>query len=75
MRRPSLLKTMFGICVKYHHIRDLVACKDITVARVYSSENAADIMTKPLAKNDFCHLRELLGLHVVGVGSKKEHPS
>jgi hypothetical protein len=63
------------IHVKYHHVRDLVASKDITVICVRSSENTADIMTKPLTKTDFCRLRGSLGLRIVGAGSEEEHPT
>jgi hypothetical protein len=39
------------IRIKYHHIRDLIACKDTSVTRARSSENVVDIMTKLLARN------------------------
>jgi hypothetical protein len=50
------------IRVKYHYIRELIASGDIRIARCHTSENIADILTKPLAKPTFCRLRRALGL-------------
>ena len=50
------------IRVKYHSTRDLVEFDELKVLRVRSSENAADILTKPLARNDFTRLRQYLGV-------------
>ena len=52
------------ISVKYHYVRDTVAAGDIVVKKVHTSENPADMLTKPLpvAKFELC-------LNLVGVGS------
>jgi hypothetical protein len=50
------------IRVKYHSVRDLVAKGDLTINRVRSCDNVADILTKPLARSDFQRLRGYLGL-------------
>jgi hypothetical protein len=50
------------IHVKYHSVRDLVAKGDLTVNRVRSCDNVADILTKPLARSNFQRLRGYLGL-------------
>jgi hypothetical protein len=50
------------IRVKYHSIRQLVANGEVSVTRVRSCDNVADIFTKPLARTDFERLRTYLGL-------------
>src|SRR5258708_1554618 len=48
--------------VKYHSTRDLVHLGELNVVRINSSENTADILTKPLSRGDFERLRHYLGL-------------
>ena len=50
------------IRVKYHYTRELVLSGDVSVMRVGSKENTADILTKPLARVDFQRLRHYLGV-------------
>ena len=50
------------IRVKYHYVRELVADGELLVKRVRSSDNTADILTKPLGRTDFHRLRHNLGL-------------
>jgi hypothetical protein len=50
------------IRVKFHHIRELVEDGTISLTRVRSSDNTADILTKPLARGDFQRLRDYLGV-------------
>jgi hypothetical protein len=50
------------ICVKYHYVRELVSDGELMVTRVRSADNTADILTKPLARNDYLRLRVMLGL-------------
>jgi len=45
------------ISVRYHFIRDLITDRLITLTAIQSEENIADIMTKPLDKKVFQHLR------------------
>jgi hypothetical protein len=47
---------------KYHYVREQVADHEVVIQRVRSSENIADILTKPLARLDFARLRHYLGL-------------
>ena len=51
------------IHVNYHYVRKLVANKELTVQCVHSSENTADILTKPLNRTNFVHLQALFGAH------------
>jgi hypothetical protein len=51
--------------IKYHSVRDLVAKGDLTINRVRSCDNIADILTKPLARSDFQCLCRYLGLHAL----------
>ena len=48
------------IRVKYHYIREQVLTGDLNVTRVRSHDNTADILTKPLNRPDFLHLRQYL---------------
>jgi hypothetical protein len=57
------------IRVKYHHVRELVADGDLTIARVPSVDNTADALTKPLNKSDFLRLRTRLGLRTPATDS------
>jgi hypothetical protein len=50
------------IRVKYHTIRDIVEEELCRVVRVRSSDNVADIFTKPLARDAFERFRTALGL-------------
>ena len=54
------------IRVKYHFTRERVLAGEITVSRVGSKNNTADIFTKPLARIDFHHLRHYLGIRCPG---------
>lgn len=50
------------IDVRYHFVREVVNQKEIEIAYVESKEQLADIFTKPLAKQQFCYLREQLNI-------------
>lgn len=50
------------IRVKYHHTCELVNAGDLTISRMDSKENTADILTKLLSRSDFQRLRHYLGL-------------
>lgn len=52
------------IRVKFHYVRELVLNQEVKVQRVRSSDNIADILTKPLSRNDFQCLRFSLGLRL-----------
>jgi hypothetical protein len=48
--------------VHYHTTRELVNNDELIVLRIRSSENVADILTKPLGPGDFARLRHYLGI-------------
>lgn len=50
------------IRVKYHYTGELVLAGDVSVHRVGSKDNTADILMKPLARMDFQRLRRCLGV-------------
>jgi hypothetical protein len=50
------------IRVKFHSVRQLVEEEEFKVNRVRSADNTADILTKPLGRSDFLHLRQYLGI-------------
>lgn len=50
------------IAVMYHRIRDWVATGEISVEKIHTDENAADILTKPVTTEKFRHCLDLLNL-------------
>ena len=50
------------IDIRHHFIREKVQQKEITIQMVPSGENVADILTKPLAREAFEKMREMLGV-------------
>ena len=50
------------IDIRYHYIREVVGNRQITVIRVGTNENAADILTKALARVKFEALSAMLGI-------------
>jgi len=50
------------IRVKYHSIRDIVEEGLALMTCVHSLDNTTDILTKPLARPQFEHFQQLLGL-------------
>ena len=50
------------IDVRYHKIRELIASGEILLQKIHTSENAADMMTKPVTINKFMHCLDLLNV-------------
>jgi Reverse transcriptase (RNA-dependent DNA polymerase) len=50
------------IRIKYHYIQELIASGELNVVCYHTTTNIANILTKPLAKPDFCHLCHSLRL-------------
>ena len=50
------------IRVKFHHIRELVDDSSVSLLRVRSTDNTADVLTKPLAWGDFLCFQHYLGI-------------
>lgn len=55
------------IDVRYHFVKDKVATKEIAINHVVSSDQLADVFTKPLAKAAFQNARKNLGLEDIQV--------
>lgn len=53
------------ISVKYHFIRDIISQGEIAVKKVHTSENPADMLTKPLPITKFEHCLNLVGVSYV----------
>ncbi|KAG8480197.1 hypothetical protein CXB51_024909 [Gossypium anomalum] len=51
------------IDVRYHFVRDIIACGDIVVSKISTHENPADMMTKSLPITKFEHCLDLVGVH------------
>jgi hypothetical protein len=62
------------IRVKYHYIRDQVSDGEISIARIKSADNTADIFTKALGRSDFTRLRQYLGLRPPSEGLPEALP-
>jgi hypothetical protein len=58
---PLSLDRSKHIDVIYHDVRERVACGQVKFLQVPSSENVADIFTKPLSYELFSGFRALLG--------------
>lgn len=50
------------ISVKYHAIREAVKNEEVKLEYCPSGEQIADILTKPLARDQFGYLRQKLGV-------------
>ncbi|KAL0460800.1 UNVERIFIED_CONTAM: Retrovirus-related Pol polyprotein from transposon TNT 1-94 [Sesamum latifolium] len=51
------------IDVRYHKIKELIASGEIILLKVHTSENAADMLTKPLTVDKFNHCLDLLNVY------------
>ena len=59
---PQHFKRTKHIDITHFFLQDEVASQQIAIATVQSSENIADILTKPLTAPTLVHVRELFGL-------------
>lgn len=50
------------IDIRFHHIRNLVEEKEVELKFCSSQEQVADILTKALGQEQFCFLKEKLGV-------------
>lgn len=50
------------IAIKYHFIKEAIEKEIVQLEYCRSEEQLADILTKALSKEKFCHLRELIGV-------------
>ena len=50
------------IDVRFHFVRDVLNRKEIDLNYIESKQQLADIITQPLAKKQFCFLREQIGI-------------
>ena len=48
------------LCIKWHHFRDHVRRGSLSVKKVASKDNIADIFTKQVPRPQFCYLRDIL---------------
>jgi hypothetical protein len=61
-KNPVIHSKTNHIPIKYHFLREKVAEKNIRVEYVGTKEQVADIFTKPLPREAFEHLRQILGV-------------
>ena len=53
------------INIKHHFIRDVVVVGEIMVEKIHTSDNPADMLTKPLPITKFEHCLDLVGLYSI----------
>ena len=53
---------MKNIDVRFHKIRELIVTKDIVLEKVYTSENVADMFTKPVTTTKFKYCLDLVNV-------------
>ena len=47
------------IDVRFHKIRELVAAGELLLEKIHTSENASDMLTKPISADKFKHCLDL----------------
>jgi hypothetical protein len=50
------------IDIRFHKIRELIVTGDIVLKKVHTSENAADMLTKPVTTAKFKHCLDLINV-------------
>jgi hypothetical protein len=61
-KNPVFHERSKHIDVRFHFIRECVGDRKLDIEHVRTEEQIADILTKPLARDRFCELREKLGV-------------
>ncbi|KAL5858312.1 hypothetical protein ACOSQ3_005770 [Xanthoceras sorbifolium] len=51
------------IDVKYHFVRDIISQGDISVKKIGTADNPADMLTKSLSVSKFRHCLDLVGIY------------
>lgn len=54
------------ICPKFFYVMDLIRDQDVTVVKISTDDQIADILTKSLANPHFSKLRSSLCVHTQG---------
>lgn len=52
------------IDVKFHKIRDMVSSGKLVLDKIYTSENAVDMLTKPVTIKKFKHYLDLINISI-----------
>ena len=59
-KSPKFTPRTKHIAIKYHHFRSYVSDGSIVINPIDTSEQIADMLTKPLKEKSFCYLRKKL---------------
>jgi len=59
------------IRIKFHYIREQVVDDELKVTRIHTKDNAADVFTISLNRNDLERLRHLVSLHTSTRGEEE----
>lgn len=71
VKNPVYHKRVKHIDVRFHYVRERYAAKEFSLEYVASDEQQADILTKPLPRQQFQHNREELGIRGSGHQTEK----
>ena len=52
------------IDVRFHKIRELVSSGELLLGKVHTSENTADMLTKPVTADKFKHCLDLVNISI-----------
>ena len=61
-KNPAFHARTKHIDVRYHYMRQVLEDKLITLVKIHTSDNPADLLTKTLPSQQFQHCRQLMGV-------------
>ena len=62
MKNPMFHERSKHIDIKLHFIRDIVLSKKVKVQKISTHDNPADVFTKTVCRDKFCHCLNLLNI-------------
>ena len=74
-RNPEHHHRTKHIDIQFHYIRQLVEDKAVDIEYIPTARMAADILTKPLKRQDYERCKQLLGMHDFSANSMPRDPS
>ena len=56
---------MKHIDVRYHFLREIISQGDVPMKKIGTSDNPADMLTKPVPVSKFMHCLDIIGVHII----------